>query len=122
MPMVYFCEGWYSAEYSSFILEDVAHNYKNPLYGYSGDNGDTMRVTDSTIWYNNGMNFSTYDYENDQSFFTACASSHKGGWWYNDCADANFNGEYGVFYYWCPVSTGPTMYLTMSRMMIKNVA
>lgn len=38
--------------------------------------------------------FSTPDMDNDNSKAKNCALNLKSGWWFNNCADANLNGEY----------------------------
>ena len=46
--------------------------------------------------YQNGMQFTTIDVDNDLKSGRNCASSVKfGGWWYKACADVNLNGRYG---------------------------
>ena len=62
----YLCTGWYSAEYSYFALETKRTTTRSIYGGYSGDNGDAMQVTDNNYqYYQNGMNFSTFDHSND---------------------------------------------------------
>ncbi|WAR29971.1 ANGL1-like protein [Mya arenaria] len=34
------------------------------------------------------------DIDRDQNQFSSCASSHQGGWWYNNCYSKNLNGKY----------------------------
>lgn len=38
--------------------------------------------------------FSTPDMDNDNSKAKNCALNLKSGWWFNNCADVNLNGEY----------------------------
>lgn len=38
--------------------------------------------------------FSTPEMDNDNSKAQNCALNLKSGWWFNNCADANLNGEY----------------------------
>ena len=39
-----------------------------------------------------GQRFSTADNDNDNTTARNCAQEYGGGWWFNACADANFNG------------------------------
>ena len=39
-----------------------------------------------------GQRFSTADNDNDNSTARNCAQEYGGGWWFNACADYNFNG------------------------------
>nr|KAG5692427.1 hypothetical protein BaRGS_032480 [Batillaria attramentaria] len=53
----------------------------------TGAGGDMDRV-------HNGQPFSTIDSDNDNSP-TNCAAQTRSGWWFNHCAQANLNGQYG---------------------------
>ncbi|XP_053391249.1 fibrinogen-like protein A [Mercenaria mercenaria] len=63
-----------------------------------GTAGDTVG---SGLSYHNGMKFYTYDHDNTYS----CAHNHGGGFWFNNCAVVNLNGQFvksgdkGVIYY-----------------------
>jgi len=84
---------WYSAEYWSFKIGDELNDkYRLEVSGYSGDAGDSLQWEgdkyDSSkfgLYYQNGMEFSTYDQDNDPQLTFNCAAVNKGGFWYNDC-------------------------------------
>ena len=66
---------WYYAEYSSFIVQPESSNYRLEVSGYSGNTGY------DALGYQNGMKFTTFDRDNDQSSVN-CAASRGGGFWY----------------------------------------
>ena len=108
---------WYSVEYDTFRVESEASNYKIHVTGYSGDAYDVMNYgTIADDYFHNGMNFTTYDRDNDR-WSGNCASEYGGGWWYNACISINLNGLYD--------SSGFSVsYLgrcSVSRMMMKKV-
>ncbi|OWF36391.1 fibrinogen C domain-containing protein 1-B-like [Mizuhopecten yessoensis] len=74
------------ATYKLFRISNGASRYRLSVAGYSGDAGDSMEV-------HNGMMFSTFDLDNDGAPGN-CAESFKGGFWYNNCHNANPNGVY----------------------------
>lgn len=41
-----------------------------------------------------GINFSTFDMDNDGVFYTNYASDNSGGWWFSKCYDAYLNGPW----------------------------
>ncbi|WAR29940.1 FBCDB-like protein, partial [Mya arenaria] len=46
--------------------------------------------------YHDGMAFTTYDHDMDQSSVSNCANDYHGAWWYKSCYNANLNGQYFV--------------------------
>ena len=66
-----------------------------------------LYIAEDSMWYHDGMFFSTYDSDNDLAG-SNCGYKRRGGWWYNSCHKANLNGEYGNtdysnginWYYW----------------------
>ena len=106
---------WYSAEYDTFRVESESQYYRIHVGGYSGDQCDVMNLD------HNGMNFTTYDRDNDKDGSGNCAVNGNqggGGWWYRYCALFNLNGYYGKggFSVYC----SGWNFLSASRMMLKR--
>ncbi|XP_078357531.1 microfibril-associated glycoprotein 4-like isoform X1 [Oculina patagonica] len=74
------------AEYTTFKVADEGDKYRLLIGGYSGTAGDSMA-------FQNGMQFSTKDDDNDQ-YSGDCAQTYKGAWWYMKCHNSNLNGLY----------------------------
>ena len=74
------------ANYSSFKVLDSSRKYQLNVAGYSGNAGDSLTN-------HNGSDFTTRDQDNDQ-WYSNCAESYKGAWWYNQCHYSNLNGRY----------------------------
>ncbi len=75
------------AEYDVFNVGDKNSAYILTVGGYNGNAGDSLAS-------NNGMKFSTYNRDNDRIYWSSCASTRRGGWWYNNCGRTNLNGYY----------------------------
>ena len=94
-------------------------SYKIHIGGYSGDIGDGFLAgTNQNI---NGMNFTTYDSDNNR-YPLNCAGTkiqHGGGWWYNGCAYGEVNGAGKYFRWWWSSTEG--IALQIGRMMVKQV-
>ena len=73
------------AEYSSFAVGDEGSNYSLTVGTYSGTAG-----TADSLTHHKNRPFSTYD----RDLSNNCATNYKGGWWYDNCYDANLNGLY----------------------------
>ena len=65
------------------IVRCMTINSRVFLTGSAGD----------SLAYHRGLQFSSKDQDNDRSQHN-CASSMKGGWWYNSCQHSNLNGLY----------------------------
>lgn len=85
------------AEYKTFKVADEKDHYQLTFGAFVGTAGDALSgsyqfgVSD---WASHqGMNFSTYDQDND-NYQGNCALEDKGGWWFNKCHSANLNGAY----------------------------
>lgn len=87
---------WAYAAYDSFQLADSSDRYRLTIAGYSGTAGDSLAALSTP---SNGMQFSTRNEDNDRRLLESCASRFPGGWWYNDCHNANLNGQYLMGYH-----------------------
>ncbi|XP_058475372.1 tenascin-X isoform X4 [Solea solea] len=74
------------AAYSTFEVDK--DDYRLTVGGYRGTAGDSLS-------YHNNHIFSTNDH-GPAPLITRCAVSYRGGWWYDNCHEANLNGLYGV--------------------------
>ena len=113
---------WYSAEYDTFRVESESQYYRIHVGGFSGDLCDVMNIDDyGGIKAQNGMNFTTYDRDNDRYENNNCALhvSIGGGWWFNHCAYFTLNGVYGIYGFGV-IFKGNQHQLSASRMMLKN--
>lgn len=89
------------ADYNMFRVGSEDDKYRL-MYGfyYGGDAGDAFAGFDfgddpSDKFYtsHNGMQFSTFDNDNDK-FDGNCALQDGSGWWMNRCHAAHLNGKY----------------------------
>ncbi|XP_032089137.1 ficolin-1-like [Thamnophis elegans] len=75
------------AKYGSFQVAAESDQYRLTLGNFiSGPAGDSLKR-------HHNMPFSTRDKQQDPKN-QKCVDKYKGGWWYNDCHDANLNGIY----------------------------
>jgi hypothetical protein len=111
--------GWISTEYGQFSLDNETSKYKLHVAGYvPWDGGDVLRYNGSgTSYYQNGMNFSTYDNDYDNSPGLNCATQSDGGFWFNNCFEVCLTCTYTSQFAWYTLPSLPL--LTQSRMMIK---
>ncbi|XP_074871855.1 ficolin-2-like [Carettochelys insculpta] len=73
--------------FTSFQIAGESDNYRLNLGSFEcGTGRDSLSV-------HNGMMFSTYDRDNDNSL-DHCAKTFKGSWWYQNCHHSNLNGLY----------------------------
>ena len=88
---MYDCDGVRKyARYSYFHVEGSSVNYKLHVSGYSGTAGDSIAGGHNI----NGMQFTTWDRDNDQRSHSNCAVQYRGGWWFNGCFGSHLNGPY----------------------------
>ena len=76
------------AQYDDIVISDERDGYRLVLGNYTGTAGDSLR-------YNNYVRFTTFDVDNDESYWN-CAKTYFGGWWYKNCHYANLNGRYDI--------------------------
>ena len=76
------------ALYGLFRIADKSHGYSLSIWGYSGTAGDGMD-------HHDGMDFSTYDRDNNKSLVNCADSQHyESGWLFRYRAHVNLNGHY----------------------------
>ncbi|KAM8717993.1 hypothetical protein ACLKA7_004664 [Drosophila subpalustris] len=74
--------------YERFAIGSEDEKYVLHTLGKAqGDAGDSLRI-------HHGMQFSTYDQDNDNWPEVNCAETRTGGWWFNRCHDSDLNGKY----------------------------
>lgn len=92
--------------YQNFSVANEANKYKASLSGFNSTPSTGIDIlvnppTGNAIF--NGMNFSTYDQDNDAKAAGSCsiAESEKGGWWFNDCTNIKATRNTQVdWYFW----------------------
>ncbi|KAG8592461.1 hypothetical protein GDO81_000509 [Engystomops pustulosus] len=90
-----------TADYSTFRLGSEKDNYRlTYAYFIAGDAGDAFDgfdfgddPSDKFFTSHNGMQFSTYDKDNDR-YEGNCAEQDGSGWWMNKCHAGHLNGKY----------------------------
>ncbi|XP_056891199.1 fibrinogen gamma chain isoform X1 [Takifugu flavidus] len=89
------------ADYNMFRIGSEADKYRL-TYGFyfGGDAGDAFDgydfgddPSDKSYTSHNGMQFSTFDSDNDR-YDGNCAQQDGSGWWMNRCHAAHLNGKY----------------------------
>uniref|UniRef100_A0A4Q8K7U2 U54-Liphistoxin-Lsp1a_1 n=1 Tax=Liphistius sp. SGP-2016 TaxID=1905180 RepID=A0A4Q8K7U2_9ARAC len=75
--------------YSSFLVAGESDRYRLQLGTVVG----TPSPAANSLRYHSNHPFSTYDRKND-AFEQNCASTYKGGWWFNGCYFGFLTGEY----------------------------
>ncbi|XP_073461587.1 fibrinogen gamma chain isoform X1 [Aquarana catesbeiana] len=90
-----------TADYATFRLGAEKDNYRlTYAYFIGGEAGDAFDgfdfgddPSDKFFTSHNGMQFSTYDKDNDK-FEGNCAEQDGSGWWMNRCHAGHLNGKY----------------------------
>ncbi|XP_006884557.1 PREDICTED: fibrinogen gamma chain [Elephantulus edwardii] len=91
-----------TADYATFKVGPEADKYRlTYAYFIGGDAGDAFDgydfgeyPTDKFFTSHNGMQFSTWDNDNDKYDDGNCAEQDGSGWWMNKCHAGNLNGIY----------------------------
>ena len=102
---------WFSAEYWIFTVGDEASEYRLYVDGYSGDASPEWLAS-----VHSGMNFTTYDQDNDLDYFSNCAVAWDGGWWHNVCFKICLTCGWSS-HFWASLPNGEV--IDASRMMIQ---
>jgi len=86
-------ESWFSSEYDSFQIDPESNWYTIHVSGFFGDAGDQFSFPNSKA-IQNGMNFTTWDSDNDKAP-NNCATQMGGGYWYNACGGHSMTSPSG---------------------------
>ena len=86
------------AMYEEFQIGPEEDKYRLHVRGYNGTAGDSLIDPSYPFHKHVGMQFSTYDSDND-NYTGNCAEFYMGAWWYNWCFAANLNGIYTYDHY-----------------------
>nr|AJO15922.1 fibrinogen gamma chain [Protopterus annectens] len=89
------------ADYSGFKVQPETDKYRlRYSYFVEGEAGDAFDgfdfgddPSDKTFTFHNGMQFSTWDNDNDK-YEGNCAQQDGSGWWMNRCHAGHLNGKY----------------------------
>ncbi|NWI09187.1 FIBG protein, partial [Crypturellus soui] len=105
-----------TADYAVFKVGSEEDKYRlTYAYFIGGDAGDAFdgfdfgSVSDKASTYHNGMQFSTYDNDNDR-FEGNCAAEDGSGWWMNKCHAGHLNGKYYIDGVYTSEDAGPAGY------------
>jgi len=103
---------WYYAEYSTFRVLSEAYNYTLHVDGFSGN------ASFDALGDHNGLQFTTFDRDNDLWSSGNCAARRGGGFWWRQCGGCSVNGvrSTGSFYW---VYLPGDNYLLLSRMWLQ---
>jgi len=106
---------WYYAEYSTFIVQSEADNYRLQVRGFSGN--ASSDAFGEWQWHN-GQQFTTIDRDNDRWSSVNCAAWRGGGFWWRNCGSCYVNGVRSTgWFYWYDLPGG--RHLQLSRMWLE---
>ena len=83
---------WEYLHYDHFRVESAYYEYRLSVSGYTGEASFDPFTGDGPVVVN-GMNFSTFDNDNDLSKYKNCADFLNCGWWYRHCYVFNINHQ-----------------------------
>lgn len=82
------------AVYNFFSIGDESANYDLNIDNVGGGSSyDTLSKAGDALKIHSGVEFSTYDHDNDIST-GHCAETGGGGWWYRNCLDSHLTGMF----------------------------
>ena len=120
-------------------LADFFGNYRHAHYDFFNVNGPSTNyildvgyynwtsTVQDRLTYNNDMQFTTKDRDNDKWSSRNCAQGTDvlGGWWFNSCYESNLNGRYrygtsswGTMY-WHPLAYGKQNAMNFTEMKLR---
>lgn len=85
--------------YNVFTIGDESTNYVLNVSYANGNSSYDINLTNlgntgDALGSHSGLQFSTYDQDNDDFSEGHCAQSGGGGWWYHNCLDSHLTGMY----------------------------
>ena len=120
-PYGYASGSIYTNRYSHFHIDNEKSKYMMHVSGIACNHWNAGYF----ISYNNKMEFSTKDSDNDKTSSYHCARKCYGGWWYNACNNpyTNLNGEYNSLKKnsWVCSFSWYSTYLEFSEMKMRRV-
>ena len=106
--------------YFEIQLDSWKYLYPNILSSFN----ISFLFSGDSFLYQNSMDFSTFDKDNDMKESSSCAQMCTAAWWYNACRHSNLNGVYGsntiggiIWSSW----KGHSYSLSASKMLIKKI-
>jgi len=103
---------WYYAEYSTFRVLSEAYNYTLQVAGFSGN------ASYDAFGWQNGLQFTTFDRDNDLYPSDNCAAWNGGGFWWGYCGECRVNGARSPrYFFWWDLPGGRD--LQQSRMWLE---
>jgi len=100
-------------------VESENNRYRLHVTGYYGNAGDAFNDDYpgyGSVGKSNGMQFSTFDIDNDWWSTQNCAAIEQSGWWYKKCSTSLLNGKQSV---WYSTPIGDRIPIIASRMMLQ---